>query len=152
MCLSMFSFILGCRILVTLLYSMQRSGAKKGCASLCIGGGIRTLDQIANIISLGVERVSICSAAIENNNFLLKAVDSVGGQSITVCLDLKFNYFTKRYSIYSHSGRKKNNIHYSLDQIEIDYDSHQPIEFSELMQSFRQQLLVYLEFGPLYSL
>ena len=32
--------ILGCRILVTLLYSMQRSGAKKGCASLCIGGGM----------------------------------------------------------------------------------------------------------------
>jgi len=30
----------GCRILVTLLYSMQRSGAKKGCASLCIGGGM----------------------------------------------------------------------------------------------------------------
>ena len=40
MCLPMFSFILGCRILVTLLYSMQRSGAKKGCASLCIGGGM----------------------------------------------------------------------------------------------------------------
>jgi len=80
---------------------------------LCIGGGIRTLDQITNIISLGVEKVSICSAAIESNNFLLKAVDSVGGQSITVCLDLKFNYFTKRYSIYSHSGRKKNNINIS---------------------------------------
>lgn len=30
----------GCRILVTLLYAMQRKGAKKGCASLCIGGGM----------------------------------------------------------------------------------------------------------------
>lgn len=30
----------GCRILVTLLYAMQRTGAKKGCASLCIGGGM----------------------------------------------------------------------------------------------------------------
>ena len=30
----------GCRILVTLLYEMQRSGAKKGLASLCIGGGM----------------------------------------------------------------------------------------------------------------
>ena len=29
----------GCRILVTLLYEMQRSGARKGLASLCIGGG-----------------------------------------------------------------------------------------------------------------
>lgn len=30
----------GCRILVTLLYEMQRRGAKKGVAGLCIGGGM----------------------------------------------------------------------------------------------------------------
>ena len=30
----------GCRILVTLLYEMQRTNAKKGIASLCIGGGM----------------------------------------------------------------------------------------------------------------
>ena len=30
----------GCRILVTLLHEMQRSNAKKGIASLCIGGGM----------------------------------------------------------------------------------------------------------------
>ncbi|MGB3068483.1 MAG: acetyl-CoA C-acetyltransferase [Ottowia sp.] len=30
----------GCRILVTLLHEMQRSGAKKGVAGLCIGGGM----------------------------------------------------------------------------------------------------------------
>ena len=30
----------GCRILVTLLYEMQRRDAKKGIASLCIGGGM----------------------------------------------------------------------------------------------------------------
>lgn len=30
----------GCRILVTLLHEMQRSGAKKGVAALCIGGGM----------------------------------------------------------------------------------------------------------------
>jgi acetyl-CoA C-acetyltransferase len=30
----------GCRILVTLLYEMQRQNAKKGIASLCIGGGM----------------------------------------------------------------------------------------------------------------
>ncbi|MDR3003999.1 MAG: acetyl-CoA C-acetyltransferase [Acidovorax sp.] len=30
----------GCRVLVTLLHEMQRSGAKKGVAALCIGGGM----------------------------------------------------------------------------------------------------------------
>ena len=38
----------GCRILVTLLHEMQRSGAKKGLAGLCIGGGMG--------VALAVER------------------------------------------------------------------------------------------------
>ena len=38
----------GCRILVTLLHEMQRRGAKKGIASLCIGGGMG--------VALAVER------------------------------------------------------------------------------------------------
>ncbi len=38
----------GCRILVTLLHEMQRSGAKKGLAALCIGGGMG--------VSLTIER------------------------------------------------------------------------------------------------
>jgi len=29
----------GCRVLVTLLHGMQRTGAKRGLATLCIGGG-----------------------------------------------------------------------------------------------------------------
>ena len=54
--------------------------------------------------------------------------------------------------LHQENHRKKNNIHYSLDQIEINYDSHLPIEFSESVQSSRQQLLVCLEFDLLYSL
>jgi len=38
----------GCRILVTLLHEMQRQGAKKGLAALCIGGGMG--------VSLALER------------------------------------------------------------------------------------------------
>ena len=39
----------GARILVTLLHEMQRSGAKKGLAGLCIGGGMG--------VAMAVERV-----------------------------------------------------------------------------------------------
>ncbi|XP_063707189.1 acetyl-CoA acetyltransferase [Culicoides brevitarsis] len=39
----------GCRVLVTLLYAMKQRGAKKGVASLCIGGGMG--------IAIAVERV-----------------------------------------------------------------------------------------------
>lgn len=39
----------GCRILVTLLHALQRTGGRKGVASLCIGGGMG--------IAMCVERV-----------------------------------------------------------------------------------------------
>jgi acetyl-CoA C-acetyltransferase len=38
----------GARILTTLLYEMKRSGAKKGVAALCLGGG--------NSVAMAVER------------------------------------------------------------------------------------------------
>jgi acetyl-CoA C-acetyltransferase len=38
----------GCRVLVTLLHEMQKRGAKRGLASLCIGGGMG--------VALAVER------------------------------------------------------------------------------------------------
>lgn len=30
----------GCRVLVTLLYALKRTGGKKGVAALCVGGGM----------------------------------------------------------------------------------------------------------------
>lgn len=39
----------GARVLVTLLYALQRTGGRRGIASLCIGGGMG--------IALAVERV-----------------------------------------------------------------------------------------------
>lgn len=30
----------GCRVLVTLIYALKRTGGRKGVASLCIGGGM----------------------------------------------------------------------------------------------------------------
>jgi len=77
---------------------------------LCIGGGVRTLDQITKIISLGVEKVAICTSAIENGNFIREAVDAVGSQSIAVCLDLKKNFISKNYSLCTHSGTKNTNF------------------------------------------
>jgi acetyl-CoA C-acetyltransferase len=40
----------GARILTTLLYEMKRSGAKKGLASLCIGGGMGVAMAVENIM------------------------------------------------------------------------------------------------------
>lgn len=69
------------------------------------GGGIRTLEHIKEILSLGVEKVAINSYAVENPAFIRSAAEYFGSQSIVVSIDVKKNLFGK-YEVYTHSGRK----------------------------------------------
>ncbi|MCP9812221.1 AglZ/HisF2 family acetamidino modification protein [Synechococcus lacustris] len=64
------------------------------CASECFmplayGGGIKTIDQAKKLFSLGIEKICVQSAALENPGFLKNLADSFGCQSIIVSIDLK---------------------------------------------------------------
>ena len=56
---------------------------------LCYGGGIKKVEQIHQIIELGVEKVSLSSGAIENPEIVKSAAKFVGNQSIVITLDIK---------------------------------------------------------------
>jgi len=53
------------------------------------GGGIRCLDDIRQLLTLGLEKVIINSYAVENQSFIKSAADEVGSQSIVVSIDVK---------------------------------------------------------------
>jgi cyclase len=72
---------------------------------LCYGGGIRTLEEIQRILTLGVEKVAINSAAVENPLFVKEAAERFGNQSIVLSLDVKKTLWGK-YLIYTQGGRK----------------------------------------------
>ncbi|HPP88019.1 MAG TPA: HisA/HisF-related TIM barrel protein [bacterium] len=74
-----------------------------------IGGGIKTIEEIRDIIKAGAEKVLINTAAIENPDIISKASVKFGTQSIVVGIDVKKNIFGK-YLVYSHCGRKKTNL------------------------------------------
>ncbi|MBE7554817.1 MAG: imidazole glycerol phosphate synthase subunit HisF [Anaerolineales bacterium] len=69
------------------------------------GGGIRSLEDVKEILSLGVEKVAINSYAVENPPFVRAAADLAGSQSIVVSIDVKKSLFGK-YEVMTHSGRK----------------------------------------------
>ena len=73
---------------------------------LCYGGGIRTVAQAKRIISLGVEKVAISSAALENPELISEIANELGRQSVVVVLDIKKRMFGKEYDVYIHNGRK----------------------------------------------
>ncbi|OBV40303.1 AglZ/HisF2 family acetamidino modification protein [Janthinobacterium psychrotolerans] len=73
---------------------------------LCYGGGIRTAAQAKHIISLGVEKIAISSAAVENPELVSQISDEVGRQSVVVVIDVKKRMLSKEYDVYIHNGRK----------------------------------------------
>ena len=73
---------------------------------LCYGGGVKTPEQVEHIISLGVEKVSISSAALERPELISEAAQRVGSQSVAVVMDVKkTGLIQKRYEIHTQNGR-----------------------------------------------
>lgn len=72
---------------------------------LAYGGGIRSLEEMKKIYNLGVEKLIICTQAIEEPTFIQKATALFGSQSVVVSIDVKKNFWG-RYEVYTHSGTK----------------------------------------------
>jgi cyclase len=73
---------------------------------LCYGGGIKRTEQALRIFGLGVEKVSISSAAVENPGVIEEMAGRVGRQSVVVVLDVKKRLLGGRYDVWTHNGKK----------------------------------------------
>ena len=72
---------------------------------LCYGGGVKTVEQAKTIIGLGVEKVALSSAVLENPLLVTQIADEVGSQSVVVVLDVKKKMFGARYEVYTHNAK-----------------------------------------------
>jgi len=70
------------------------------------GGGVKTVDQVRKIISLGAEKVAVSSIAIENPEILHQMAEAVGIQSVVVVLDIKKKRLFGGYEIMTHNAKK----------------------------------------------
>lgn len=73
------------------------------------GGGIRSLDQMAEIYRLGIEKISINTLAVENPEFIRLAADRFGSQSVLVSIDARARG-GGRYEVVTRGGRKATGI------------------------------------------
>ena len=76
---------------------------------IAYGGGIRNTEDMKKIFSLGFEKVSINSYAVEHPSFITKASDLFGSQSIIVSIDVKKGK-TGNYEVYTHNGKKSTGL------------------------------------------
>jgi cyclase len=73
---------------------------------LAYGGGIRDMKEIEKIFGLGVEKVCLNTAAVENPDLVREAARAFGSQSIVVSVDVKKSLFGK-YEIFTRAGRRR---------------------------------------------
>lgn len=69
------------------------------------GGGIRSIEDIRMLFSIGVEKVAINTLAVEDSGFIRRAAGSFGSQSIVVSLDARRNLWG-RYELFIRGARK----------------------------------------------
>ncbi len=96
----------------TMLHTVERI-ASEVFIPLTVGGGVRTLGDIRNLLNAGADKVSINSAAVSNPDFVHEAASRFGAQCIVVAIDAKkvsAESEPNRWEIFTHGGRKPTGI------------------------------------------
>ena len=90
-------------------YNLIKKLANQSRMPLCYGGGVKTVEQAQKIFGLGVEKIALSSAVIQNPQLITQIADRVGSQSVIVVLDIK-KKIMGGYEIYTHNGKKATGI------------------------------------------
>jgi cyclase len=87
-------------------YGMIANLAAECRMPLCYGGGVKSVEQVERIISLGVEKVAMSSAAVNNPGIVAQAAKVIGSQSIVVVMDVKKTGRGGKYEVWIHNASK----------------------------------------------
>ncbi len=91
------------------MFDVVRRTAEQCFMPLTVGGGVRTLDDIRNLLLAGADKVSINSAAVARREFVKEAAEKFGSQCIVVAIDAK-ETSPGKFEIFTHGGRKETGI------------------------------------------
>ena len=81
---------------------------------LTVGGGVRTVEDIRQLLLAGADKASINTAAVVDRDFVRRAAEKFGSQCVVVAIDAKA-VAPGRWEIFTHGGRKPT----GLDAVEF---------------------------------
>ena len=73
---------------------------------LTVGGGVRKVEDIRELLFAGAEKVSINTAAINEPALITRGAERFGRQCIVVAIDARFEPERNSWGVYTHGGRK----------------------------------------------
>ena len=88
-----------------IILEVVRKTTKKCFVPLTVGGGVRSIEDICNLLLAGADKVSINTAAAINENLIEEAAEKFGAQCIVVAVDAK-KVNNDKWEVFTHGGRK----------------------------------------------
>jgi imidazole glycerol-phosphate synthase subunit HisF len=96
-----------------ILLDVVRRTAEVCFMPLTVGGGVRTTDDIRNLLLAGADKASINSAAVADRDIVRRAAEKFGAQCVVVAIDAKRVSALRqppRWEIFTHGGRRPTGI------------------------------------------
>lgn len=87
------------------MVEVARRVAKEIFIPFTIGGGIRTLEDIRNMLNAGADKISINSAAVKTPEFVKEAARAFGSSTIVVAIDVKKTAVPGKWNVFINGGR-----------------------------------------------
>ena len=91
------------------LIDVVRRTAEQCFMPLTVGGGVRKVDDVRNLLLAGADKVSFNTAAVNNPDVINAAAEKFGSQCIVVAIDAK-RVDEGRWEIFTHGGREATGI------------------------------------------
>ena len=76
---------------------------------LTVGGGVRNIVDISNLLKSGADKVSINTAAVNNKNIIKESAENFGSQCIVIAIDAK-KITEKKWEVFTHGGRNSTGL------------------------------------------
>jgi len=94
------------------LLDVVRKVAAEVFIPLCVGGGIRAVDDMRDAMNSGADKVSVCTSALNRPELLREMANAYGSQCVVLSIDAKRveDGGVLRWNAYSHGGRTDTGI------------------------------------------
>ena len=87
------------------ILEVVKKTTEKCFVPLTVGGGVRTIEDVNNLLLAGADKVSINTAAITNENLIKESAQTFGSQCTVVAVDAK-KINNDKWEVFTHGGRK----------------------------------------------
>ena len=77
---------------------------------LTVGGGVRNLQDIRDLLNAGADKVSIMTAAVHNPDLVAEAAAKIGSANLVVAIDARANGVDGSWEVCTHGGREPTGI------------------------------------------